>query len=172
MSRVGLESRSYLPIGKDDLEKLLEIAQRDIQTFFENHPRWTHLYSNRIICIALCQGAAKHYIDGKTGINDFDVYTFFEKHPSKAWYAKRIKSYDFGNPKFGQSPDRPNFVGRRIDCLGRGIDLFPNDDVYRALRRYMTAGKTKTAQLLSQKAVILLQPDLGRVVWPLMAAPF
>jgi hypothetical protein len=91
MNQAGLESRSYLPIDKDDLVRLLEISQRDIQTYFEKNSRWAELYSNRIICVSLCQGAAMHYIDGKTGINDFDVYTFFKKHPDKAWYAKRIK---------------------------------------------------------------------------------
>jgi hypothetical protein len=47
-----------------------------------------------VLCIALCQGAANHFLDGKTGINDFDVYTFYRQNPQKPWYAKRIKNYD------------------------------------------------------------------------------
>ena len=71
--------------------------------------------------MALCQGAALHYLDSSTGINDFDVYTFYRQHPHKHWRARRIKSYDFGRAKFGQSLDKPDFVGMRVDCLGRSI---------------------------------------------------
>ena len=95
MSKVGRQGRSYLPIEISDLHKLLEIAYRDRESFFKTHPQWRKLYGRRVVCVALCQGAAKHYLDGVTGINDFDVYTFYNKHPQKNWYAKRIKSYDF-----------------------------------------------------------------------------
>lgn len=94
MSKVGPEGRSYLPIGANDLYRLLEIAKRDREMFFEAHSEWKKFYAKRAIGVALCQGVAKHYLDGRTGINDFDVYTFYRKHPQKNLYAKRIKSYD------------------------------------------------------------------------------
>jgi hypothetical protein len=119
-----------------------------------------------VICVALCQGAAKHYTDGITGINDFDVYTFYKKHPAKNWYAKRKKYYDFGIPKFGKSVDKPNFIGRRVDCLSRSIELQKNEDIASALQRYLIEGKTETARLLSQKAIVLLEPNIGHIIWP------
>jgi hypothetical protein len=119
-----------------------------------------------MICVALCQGAAKHYIDGKTGINDFDVYTFYKNNPKKNLYAKRIISYDFGNPKFGQSIDKPKYIGRRVDCLFRSIEINEYDNIINAMRRYLDAGKTKTARLLANKAVVLIEPNCGKIIWP------
>ena len=53
-----ISERSYERIEKKDLEKLLKLAIEDREDFFTRYPRWKKLYSNRIICIALCQGAA------------------------------------------------------------------------------------------------------------------
>lgn len=165
MSNVDSQGRSFLPVERSDLKRLLQIAKQDREAFFTNHPEWAKFYAKRVLCVALCQGAAKHYYDGTTGINDFDVYTFYKRHPQKNWYAKRIKFYDFGNPKFGKSVDKPGFMGRRVDCLSRAIDVSGMEDAVSALHRYLAEGKTETAKLLSAKAVVLLVPDCGRVIW-------
>ena len=166
MSNVGPEGRSFKKITIRDLKSLAEIARKDRVDYFQRHPKYK-VYANRVLCIALCQGAAMHYINGSTGINDFDVYTFYKKHPSVTWYAKRIKSYDFVNPKFGQSVGNPDFGGRCVDCLGRAIDTPKKGDIITALREYLRFGSTETAGLLAQKAVVLLDPKCGKVVWPL-----
>ena len=165
MSKVNSAGRSYRAIEITDLKRLALIAQRDQIEFFENHPEWARLYSARKICIALCQGAALHYLDGTTGINDFDVYIFYRKHPAKDLYPKRIKSYDFGDAKFGQSQDKADFIGRRVDCLVRSIDASEGEDVEISIQRYLMGGKTETARLLAAKAVILLEPNCGKVIW-------
>ena len=167
MSNVGTQGRSYLSIDFDDLKRLAEIANQDRKEFFRTQPDWGKLYAQRVICVALCQGAAMQYIDGATGINDFDVYTFYKKHPKKNWYAKRIKSFDFGSPKFGKSVDKSDFIGRRVDCLSRSIDVNRKEDAITAVRRYLAEGGTETARLLSAKAVILLEPYCGQIIWPL-----
>jgi hypothetical protein len=166
MSTAGPESRSYLPIEHADLQRLAEIARMDREDFFKAHPEWAEVYRDRVLCIALCQGAAKHFIDGKTGIHDFDVYTFYRQNPKKLWYAKRIKNHDFGDAKFGKTEDRPEFIGRRVDCLGRGISVNEGESGTDALRRWLTERPTNTAQFLAQKAVVLLDPDCGCVIWP------
>jgi hypothetical protein len=166
MSSVGRRGRSYRSISIADLRSLAVIAKRDREAFFGTHPEWKHLYAGRVLCVALCQGAAKHYINGTNGINDFDVYTFYRAHPSKTWYAKRLKSYDFGSPKFGRSVDRPDYRGRRVDCLGRSIKVLPRESAADALHRYLQEGRTETAKLLGAKAVVLLEPSCGQVVWP------
>ncbi|MDI6769612.1 MAG: hypothetical protein QMD04_08055 [Anaerolineales bacterium] len=165
MSKVDSAGRSYQAIEVADLRRLALIAQKDQIEFFENHPKWARLYSGRQICIALCQGAALHYIDGSTGINDFDVYTFYRKHPTQDLYPKRIKSYDFGDAKFGQSQNKPDFIGRRVDCLVRSIDAPESEDVEISIQRYLMGGKTETARLLAAKVVILLEPNCGKVIW-------
>jgi hypothetical protein len=167
MSKIGPHGRSFKAISYGDLKRLVQIAQKDRQEFFKQNPRWKAFYANRVVCIALCQGAAKHYVDSETGINDFDLYTFYKRNPRKRWYAKRIKSYDFGDAKFGQSVDRPNFSGRRVDCLGREIDIHGNEEIVNALQRYLLDGKTKTARTLAHKAVVLLDPHCGTVIWPI-----
>jgi hypothetical protein len=30
-----------------------------------------------LVCVALCQGAALHFVDGENGVKDFDVWTFY-----------------------------------------------------------------------------------------------
>jgi hypothetical protein len=166
MSNVGSAGRSFRVIEIADLRRLALIAQKDQNDFFENHPEWAELYSGRKICITLCQGAALHYIDGSTGINDFDVYTFYRKHPAKGLYSKRLKSYDLGDEKFGQSRDRPDFIGRRVDCLARSIDALEGADGGLSIQRYLAGGKTETARFLAGKAVVLLEPNMGKVIWP------
>lgn len=160
---------SFKPIKREDLRRLLELAREDRCTFFRKYPKWAALYADRVLGVALCQGAAVHYIDSTAGINDFDVYTFFAADPKRRWYAKRLQSVDFGNPKFGQSEiTRPGFRGRRVDLMGRALEVTRDADVVDAVRHWLRAGATKTARELSKKAVVLLEPEdqLGTVVWP------
>ena len=165
MSNVKHKYRSFKNINLLDLKRLAEIAKRDRYDFFNKYPQWKKAFQNRVVCIVLCQGAAQHYTDNKNGINDFDVYTFYKKNPNKKWYAKRIKSYDFSDPKFGQSVDKPNFIGRRVDCLSREIEIIRNENLVIALRRYLKNSNTKTAICLSKKSVVLLEPKCGYIVW-------
>jgi hypothetical protein len=167
MSTIAPESRSYLVIEHSDLQRLADIARKDREEYFKKYPEWEEAYRDRVLCIALCQGAAKHFIDGKTGIHDFDVYTFYRHNPLKPWYAKRIKNYDFGDGKFGQPQNQPEFIGRRVDCLGRAIAVSAGESVTDALRRWLTERPTDTAKFLAQKAVVLVEPNCGIVVWPL-----
>lgn len=165
MSNVGPEGRSFLKIELSDLERLREIAEQDRKLFFKKHPLWAALYKDRVLCITLCQGSAKHYTDNVTGINDFDVWTFYKSNPKKQWCYRRNVAHDFGNPKFGQSVTKPEFVGRRVDCLGRDIPVLKSDSLTTALQRYLHQGKTTTARFLAQKPIILLGPNLGKIIW-------
>jgi hypothetical protein len=169
MSSVGRASRSFEKITRKDLDRLASIASADRAQFFEMHPDWASLYADRHFATALCQGAALHYLYGEVGVQDFDVYSFFASHPSRRWYAKRNKAADFGDPKFGRSPDRSEFLGRRVDLLGRGIDRIPGELPARCIQRWLTDGPTESALLLAQKAVVLLDPAIhrGMVIWPL-----
>lgn len=168
MSNIGPVGRSFTTIERSDLDRLAEIAASDRNQFFEAHPEWATLYADRHIATALCQGAALHYVRGDVGVHDFHVYSFFASHPAKPWYAKRNRPADFGIPKFGRSPDRLDFVGRRVDLLGRGIECGPHESPIACIQRWLSAGRTESARLLSQKAVVLLDPADGRgaIIWP------
>ncbi len=160
-------SRSMAPITADDLERLARIARLDREDFFVRKPRY-RLLADRVIAVALCQGAALHFIDGQNGIKDFDVWTFYAGHSDVTFPPRRRVARDFGDPKFGQSPDEPEFVGRRIDLLGRSLNKDVNADPVATLRAYLSERRSSAAYHLAQKAVVLLEPAprLGTLVWP------
>lgn len=162
----GSAGRSFEPIDRDDLARLARIARMDREDFFARKPRYSAL-AGGVICVALCQGAALHLIDGENGVKDFDVWTFLAAHPENPPFPwRRRKARDFGDPKFGLSLDRPDFVGRHVDLLGRS--LRPGDETTpdAILSWYLSEGATKSARALSKKAVVLLEPAhrLGEIV--------
>jgi hypothetical protein len=167
MSQVGPEGRSFEKITLDDLRKLASIASEDREAFFADHPDWASLYKDRLLAVTLCQGAAAHYLDGQRGVNDFDVYSFYAAHPSRPWYAKRNKPWDFGDSKFGRTLDRPDYVGRRVDLLGRGIQYRQGEAPAVAIRRWLRTDRGQSARLLAQRPIVLLSPQerLGEVIW-------
>jgi hypothetical protein len=161
---------SFKPIEIADLRRLLALAESGRRRFFDEHSDWAELYSDRVIGVALCQGAALHFRDASHGINDFDVYTFYAAHPKRHWYAKAIRKVDFGDPKFGRSHvSNSKFVGRRVDLMGRALPVPPEANFGDALRDYLRNGKSRTARELAKKAMVVLSPqeEIGKVLWPL-----
>jgi hypothetical protein len=162
-------SRSYAPITEADLRRLGRLAADDRLDLFHRKPDTERLYAGRLFAVALCQGGALHFIDGRNGIKDLDVWSFFEEHPERQFPPRRRMKVDFGDAKFGTTNDSPHFVGRRVDLIGRSIPNANRNDPVGTLRRYLRAGTTDSAFCLSEKAVILIEPSplLGTVVWPL-----
>lgn len=161
-----VQERSFEIIDNDDLVRLTEFAHADRERFFAKHTDWRKLYEDRLVCIALCQGAAQHFVDGTNGVKDFDVWTFFRANPIKALFARRRACADFGESKFGKHPDDNGYVGRRVDLLMRSFDsaeATPKGFIV----DYFSRCKTESARLLSMKAVVILSPDdwFGKVVW-------
>ena len=168
MSHVPASDRSFERITRADLRRLAEIEQRDRSDRFLRKPRWREMYSDRVLAVVLCQGAALHYVRGEQGINDLDVWTFYAAHPDAAFPSRWRLEHDFGDPKFGQSVDRPEFIGRRVDCISRSIPAERHEDPITAVRRYLKTGRSKTARLLAEKPVVLITPEgmIGEVIWP------
>jgi hypothetical protein len=160
--------RSLQRITHGDLKRLAATARADRRAFVSQRAFRAALRKN-VLCVALCQGAALHFVDGKNGVKDFDVWTFYSRRGAAKFPPRRIVSRDFGIPQFGRSPDRPAFVGRRVDLLGRSLDVPKGADPVAALRRYLTEGATDSARRLAEKAVVLLEPasKRGTVVWPI-----
>lgn len=66
------------------------------------------------MCVALCQGAAKHFVDMEAGakrpngVKDFDVWSFFAAIPGQQFPAAiRHRHFDFGPSRFGAEPAQP-----------------------------------------------------------------
>ena len=53
-----MSERSFERITKSDLRRLAHIARHEREDLFERHPEWALLYRRRVICSALCRGAA------------------------------------------------------------------------------------------------------------------
>lgn len=160
--------RSYEPIAADDLKRLGDLAARDRADLFQRKPDTARLYADSLFAVALCQGAALHYLDKKNGIKDFDMWSFFRANPERAFPYRRRGVLDFGDSKFGTTEDSPHFVGRRVDHIGRSIYDADYTDTVAVLRRYLKGGATESSRCLAQKAMILIEPmHLFRtVVWP------
>ena len=161
--------RSYEPIELEDLAYLAGISRQDREDLFARKPRYRVL-EDGLVCVVLCQGAALHFVEGKNGVKDFDVWTFYaagSDHPPFPW--RRRAARVFGDPGFGRAPDKPSFVGRRVDLLARSIETCPEADPAEILRGYLSGGRTASARALARKAAVLLEPSdrLGTVVWPL-----
>jgi hypothetical protein len=94
-------TRSYGPLTKEDLKRLVEIAARDRADLFQRKPETGRLYGERLFAVALCQGSALHYLDGKNGVKDLDIWSFFRPSPERPFPYRRRAQLDFGDPKFG-----------------------------------------------------------------------
>ena len=99
-----------MPITSDDLRRLARLAGDDRRSLFERRPDTGSLYAERLIASALCQGGALHYVDGQTGVKDFDVWSFYDECAERPFPYRRRAVIDFGDPKFGVTDDSPGFI--------------------------------------------------------------
>ena len=163
-------SRSRERITISDLIRLEEIARGDRERMFRTDRNWA-LYADCLPAVALCQGAALHYVDGRNGIKDFDVWTFFARatgrpFPDLALY-RRNKPADFGPSRFGRTLTAPAwFHGRRVDLLSRSLDVPADADRAEAISNWVAAGGTTSARKLAKKPIVLIAPMPGHVIWP------
>lgn len=158
--------RSKQPITKVDLRRLSKIADEDRDDLFLRKPHLRH-YRNRVICVALCQGAALHYLDGRNGVKDFDVWAFYAERGAPFPY-RRVGVGDFGPSRFGRRPkDHRRFIGRRVDLIGRSLRVRPSADPLEVIEDYLAKSRTTSARKLRKKPVVIIDPPAlrGRVAW-------
>ncbi len=164
--------RSLERIDWDDLIRLAELADSAEAALFARKPGGAGRYAGRLLCRALCQGAAIHYIDGRNGVKDFDVWSFYAERSDGPFPYRWRGTADYGPSKFGRLPDDPpSFRGRRVDLLGRSLDVPLGADPVTTLRDYLSAARTDSARALAEKAVVLIYPGqlAGTVVWPVIS---
>jgi hypothetical protein len=167
-------ARSLARIDIQDLLRLAGLAAEAEAGLFARRPRGAGRYAGRLICRALCQGAALHYLDGRTGVKDFDVWSFYAAHGGGPFPYRWRGTADFGPSKFGRYPgDLPSFTGRRVDMLGRSLNVPSDAEPVTVLRGYLSAARTDSASELAAKAVVLISPErlIGKVAWPHTSAP-
>jgi hypothetical protein len=167
-------ARSFERVTRADLKRLARIADDEREDFFSRHPEFAILYRKRLLCTALGEDAALHYLNGVTGVSEFSVWCFYAEHPEAPFPFRRVVRADFGQSKFGRAADSPaGYVGRRIDLHGRSIHVAASSSPVEALQHYLKAGATRSARDLAQKAVVLIEPEpmLGVEVWPTLVLP-
>ncbi len=64
--------------------------------------------------------------------------------------------------------DPPSFTGRRVDLMGRSLDVTLDAEPAIVLRDYLSTAHTTSAKEMAAKAVVLITPEqlAGTVVWP------
>jgi hypothetical protein len=157
-------------ITKADLRRLATLALDYFDDLFKRRPYASGRFRGRLLMLALCQGAALHYVDRLHGVKDFDVWGFFRALPDVSFPAKGVRGRrDFGRSRFGRHPDHAGqYEGRRVDVLGRSINVLRGEDAVEAVRRWLANGpRDSSAWYLAQRPVIAIYPEtiLGQRVW-------
>lgn len=154
-----MKKRIYDKIYKKDLRALRDLALKEHNEFFIRNPHLKKPYSNSLIGICLCQGAAWHYLDPENGIKDFDIWHFY-KERKKAAFPYRAKKVN----KIG-------YKNKWIDYLKRAISKsvykeFPSAPD-KIILQYLLQKNTKTKKFLLKKPVIGLYPEsiFSKVIW-------
>lgn len=158
---MGDGPRSYDPILDDDLVELANLAQIDRQSFVERNPHHCGL-TNRVVLVALCQGAALHYADGTTGVQDFDVWTFYDGGGTfPAYPPRRCGRAWLESARFAD-------CDKRVDLLGRTLPPSVESNPVGRVRDFLDKRATPSAYELSRKAVVVLEPAKyrGEIIWP------
>jgi hypothetical protein len=160
--------RSRARIDRNDLLRLAELAAEVEAGLFARNPQGAGRYAGRLVCRALCQGAALHYLDARNGVKDFDVWSFYAQRTDGPFPYRWRGTADYGPSKFGRySGDPPWFTGRRVDLLGRSLEVPLDAEPATVLYDYLSATRTASAKALAVKAVVLINPEqlVGKVVW-------
>src|SRR5581483_1710368 len=160
--------RSVERLTRTDLKRLARLAREEREDFFTRHPEWSLLYRRRMLCSALCEDAALHFLNGVTGVREFEVWVFYAEHAEAAFPYHLVSHRDYGKSKFGSALDTDAYQGRRVGLTGRSLSCEPDEDPVAVLQNYLRKGETPSARELRRKAVVLIEPEafLGYVVWP------
>jgi len=159
--------RSFELVAINDLARLAQITLAHFDDLF-TRSEYSQPYKERLRLLCLCQGAARHYVHGDCGVDDFDMWGFFEAIPDHPFPYRRKGTRDFGASKFGRNPDNgPHFEGRRVDVIGRSIPMPPTETPIQSVQHYLREGMSESARLLSERPVIVAWPDSdrGQVIW-------
>lgn len=145
---------SFEPITHDDLSTFATLAWQKLSQVFEYAPV-ASLYKDRLLLLALTQGGAQHFLDGKNGLKDIDVWAFFGARDDKPFPFRPRWTADLGPSKFGRSEDDVGFAGRRIDILGRSIEVRPGEPPEDSVRRWLNGWSTSAIELRKKPAFVI-----------------
>jgi hypothetical protein len=160
--------RTYEELGSDDLQEIRQYAIEELNRFLYKvgNPEGKYkVYRGKLIAMCLCQGAAQHFVDGKTGIKDFDVWFFFTED-------ENIRIPNIKNMRYSACKLLKDVGEKRVDFLKKSIkrdviDMSKSEKPRDILRSYLQNANTSTSKELAKKAIVGLYPDevFGKVIW-------
>ncbi|MBB4566354.1 hypothetical protein [Rhizobium leucaenae] len=156
MDMQSAEPRSPEPILNEDLSLFATASFAKLTDVF-NRTAVASLYRDRLLLLVLAQGGALHFANGVNGLKDIDIWAFFANGPDRPFPHRARWTTDFGPSKFGKSPDEAGFTGRRIDILGRSIDVGINEPPEESVKRWLS-GWSKSAIALRKKPMFIIAP--------------
>ncbi|MGO9244021.1 MAG: hypothetical protein ACLQDC_04540 [Verrucomicrobiia bacterium] len=138
------------------------MAELEEKRFFSHNPHLNRPYRNRLLAVALCQGAALQYLGRGRGVNDFDVHFFYRQNPNKPRLSRAVKRIRATVGSFHNVP--VDFIRTVIPlklCSPR-----QRDDVV-LLQEFLRKAPTANARYLAEKGVIGLSPAklFGKTIW-------
>jgi hypothetical protein len=147
-------------VGVRELRTLCHLARTEEQDFFGRNGHLVPLYRERLLAIALCQGAALQYLGQGYGVNDFDVHYFYSQNPEKPRLSRSVKRV--WTSVGGFEHVAVDFVRTVIPSRVRGSN--PLDTI----RVFLRERPTPNARHLARKAVIGVFPRrlFTVVIWP------
>lgn len=107
--------RTLQPITDAHLQRLAVLAGADLADRCARRPRWQP-YRQRVVAVVLCQGAAQHYVDGRNGVKDLDIWTFFAEIPGEPFPPRWRTTADFGSSSLGRRAGDPNYRVAESTC--------------------------------------------------------
>ena len=160
------DGRSYAPLTTNHLKRLARFVSKEHQAWSDAR----HDLKGQLVAGCLAQGAAQHFLDGRTGVKDFDLWLFYDRsHLAKGIREHGVRSTgDFGPSVFDRYPDDPEtFVGRRIDFMCRRLPTnVPREPPDAAVMAWLQSDN-QSPMWLRKKPVIMLWPTTyhGVVIW-------
>ncbi len=157
---------SYIkkPVTSNELRSLAKLASAEEKAFFVRNPHLVGPYRQRLILVALCQGAACQYLGCGRGVKDFDVHFFYAQNPNKRRLSRSVKHEYECIASFPKVPI--DFI--RTTVPGAQPNLEPEAAI-QTVREFLRSKQTSNAYHLSLKAVIGLYPNevFAEQVWPI-----
>jgi hypothetical protein len=147
-------------VGVRELRTLSDLAGTEEQDFFRRNAHVVPMYRQRLLAIALCQGAALQYLGRGYGVSDFDVHYFYSQNPKKPRLSRTVKRVW---TKVGSFEDvAVDFIRTVIPSGVRG------SDPVHTIQKFLRERPTPNARHLAGKAVIGVFPRrlFGVVIWP------
>jgi len=146
------------------LRRLAIAAQLDREAFFAEHPRWRRSYGDRVEAVVLAEGARRQVDGGR--VAPLEVWTFFRHHPDGPFPTRRRRIPATRDP-WKRVLAEPALTGRPLTLVSVSLEADRFDDAELIVRRYLTTGKTASAQRLAKGRVVVLEPapERGQVVW-------